>query len=74
MMDEVVFSIATGDIVNHDGDTAQSEEFVKVEEENVFNAFKAEMVNKHGDIVRSFSLLNFSYMWISVMNGAATWT
>ena len=58
-MDDIEFSIFTGDIVNHGNDNQLSEDYVKFEEESVFNAFKAEMTNKKGDIVSFPSLLAF---------------
>ena len=72
-MDKIGFSIFTGDIVNHASDNALSEEYVKFEEQNVFNAFNAEMKNKKGGIVSFLSLLPtsalfFIFYFIFILN------
>ena len=55
-MDKIGFTLFTGDIVSHDNDVAMSEEFVKFEEQNVFDTFQAEMKNSKGGIVSIRSL------------------
>ena len=52
-MDDVSLTLFTGDIVAHDSGSHISEEYVKFEEEEVFEAFKAEMTNSKGGIVCS---------------------
>ena len=50
-MDDVSFALFTGDIVDHVNDVQTSIDYVKFEEEKVFDAFKAEMTNGKGNIV-----------------------
>ena len=52
-MDDITFTIFTGDIVAHDAGSHISEEYVEFEEKEVFEAFKAEMTNSKGGIVCS---------------------
>ena len=51
-MDKVAFSLFTGDIVSNVNNIEMSEELVQFEEQMVFDAFKAEMIDSHGGIVR----------------------
>lgn len=50
-MDNITFALFTGDVVSHDDDVEMSELYVMFEEQLVFDAFKAEMVNSRGKIV-----------------------
>lgn len=50
-MDNITLTLFTGDVVSHDDDVEMSEVYVMFEEQLVFDAFKAEMVNSRGNIV-----------------------
>ncbi len=58
-MNNIDFTVFTGDVVNHGSDDSLSEEYVMFEKQTVFRAFEVEMRNAKGEIVSILTQTDF---------------